>query len=189
VSDQEAASERIRSGDRREFESFYHANAGRILQFLRHMTGDHQAASDILQEVFLHLWERTNGFDPARGSLINYVFGIARNRAAEWRRHCGRFSDDSGLSHENCEPEAGHERQGACLQDQSRTETAMLVEDVFDRLKPDARGLLWLREVEGHSYAELEDIFSIPLGTVKSRLFAAREELRELWNARTKTHL
>ena len=189
MGDQEASWERIQSGDRREFESFYHANAGRILQFLRHMTGDHQAASDLLQEVFLYLWKRTNGFDPARGSLINYVFGIARNRAAEWRRRCGRFADDSGLPDENRGPEAGHERPEACRQDQSRTETAMLVEDVFDRLKPDARGLLWLREVEGHSYTELEDIFNIPLGTVKSRLFAAREELRELWNARTKMHL
>lgn len=189
MSDQEAAWERIRSGDRREFESFYHANAGRILQFLHHMTGDHQAAADLLQEVFLHLWERTNGFDPARGSLVNYIFGIARNRAAEWRRRYGRFADESDLSHESRRPEAGHEIPEACWQDQSRAETAMLLEDVFMRLKFDSRGMLWLREVEGHSYSELAEIFSIPLGTVKSRLFAAREELRELWNARTKTHL
>jgi RNA polymerase sigma-70 factor (ECF subfamily) len=65
----------------------------------------------------------------------------------------------------------------------------MLLQDAFERLGADSRGMLWLREVEGHSYAELAEIFSIPLGTVKSRLFAAREELRELWNARKKARL
>ena len=189
MSDQAVAWERILSGDRREFESFYHEHAGRILQFLRHMTGNHQAAADLLQEVFLHLWERANGFDPARGSLINYVFGIARNRAAEWRRRCGRYADESGFSHKSRGHEDGHEISEACRKDESKVETAALLEDAFGRLKADSRGMLWLREVEGHSYSELAEIFSIPLGTVKSRLFAAREELRELWNGRTKTHV
>jgi RNA polymerase sigma-70 factor (ECF subfamily) len=41
--------------------------------------------------------------------------------------------------------------------------------------------MLWLREVEGYSYQELAEMLAIPLGTVRSRLFAAREELRRVW--------
>jgi RNA polymerase sigma-70 factor (ECF subfamily) len=41
--------------------------------------------------------------------------------------------------------------------------------------------LLWLREVEGYSYAEMSDILGVPLGTVKSKLFSARAALRHVW--------
>ena len=54
--------------------------------------------------------------------------------------------------------------------------------DALRRLPPDQRTLLWLREVEGQSYSELAAILGIPIGTVRSRLFAAREALRTIWN-------
>jgi RNA polymerase sigma-70 factor (ECF subfamily) len=46
--------------------------------------------------------------------------------------------------------------------------------------------VLWLREVEGYSYDELSQILGTPLGTIKSRLFAAREELRKIWKDTSK---
>jgi RNA polymerase sigma-70 factor (ECF subfamily) len=55
------------------------------------------------------------------------------------------------------------------------------MEDALARLEPERRSLLWLREVEGYSCAELAGMLDIPLGTVKSRLFAAREQLRRIW--------
>jgi len=58
------------------------------------------------------------------------------------------------------------------------------MEDALAHLPEEPRSLLWLREVEGQSYAELAEILEIPVGTVKSRLFAAREELRRVWHGR-----
>ena len=55
--------------------------------------------------------------------------------------------------------------------------------DAFARLPEEQQSLMWLREVEGQSYAELAVILQIPVGTVKSRLFAAREELRRIWRS------
>jgi RNA polymerase sigma-70 factor (ECF subfamily) len=57
------------------------------------------------------------------------------------------------------------------------------VSDAFARLPVEQQSLLWLREVEGQSYAELAEILDIPVGTVRSRLFAAREELRKIWHS------
>jgi len=62
------------------------------------------------------------------------------------------------------------------------TETSSLVEEAFSKLCTEQRSLLWLKIVEGQSYAELAAILEIPVGTVKSRLFVAREEWRRIWH-------
>jgi RNA polymerase sigma-70 factor (ECF subfamily) len=60
---------------------------------------------------------------------------------------------------------------------------ASIVGDALQRIPEEQRTLLWLREVEGQSYAELAAILDIPIGTVRSRLFAAREALRAVWHS------
>jgi RNA polymerase sigma-70 factor (ECF subfamily) len=59
--------------------------------------------------------------------------------------------------------------------------------DALQQLEPDLRNVLWLREVEGYSYDELASILGLPLGTVKSRLFSAREQLRRVWQTTNQT--
>lgn len=159
--------ERLSRGDARAFESLYREQAGRLRSFLRLYLGNEQAAEDVAQEVFQKIWQRPNGFDPARGSLKAYLFGIARKRAADWWRRRP--------------PE-----RNAPLPEPVTVpgEARVLLQDALARLEPDQRGLLWLREVEGYSYQELAEVLAIPLGTVKSRLFAAREQLRKVWISR-----
>ena len=60
-------------------------------------------------------------------------------------------------------------------------ERGSAIADALDHLPEEQRTLLWLREVEGQSYAELAVILDIPVGTVRSRLFMARQALREIW--------
>jgi len=117
-----------------------------------------------MQETFTQIWRRPHRFDPERGSPRAYLFGVARRRAAEWRRQ-QKATDELGI-----DPQAP-----------SGVEVASMVTEAFDRLALEHRTLLWLREVEGQSYEELAMILGVPLGTVRSRLFAAREALRTLW--------
>jgi len=161
--------ERSRQGDGRAFEALYLKYAPKLEVFLRQVLGNQQAAQDVMQETFTQIWQRPNGFEPERGTLRAYVFGAGRKRAAEWWRRQGAPS-------------------GAVLNEPSKctTETASLVSDAFAQLREDQRELLWLREVEGQSYSELAEILEIPVGTVRSRLSAAREELRRIWQAAPK---
>ena len=155
---------RICQKDADAFDAFYRENAPPLQAFLRQLVGDRQAAEDVLQEMFIQIWTRPNGFRPERGTLQAYLFGIARKRAAEWWRKRGPFDPETENKTSFCQ-----------------TETNSIMGDALRRLSEEQRKLLWLREVEGHSYEEIAVILEIPVGTVKSRLFAAREALRRIW--------
>jgi RNA polymerase sigma-70 factor (ECF subfamily) len=158
--------ERICRGDAEAFDALYREQGPRLRTFLRQVLGDAQAAEDVMQETFTQIWRRPNGFAPERGTLRAYLFGAGRKRAADWWRKRRKQLANSTAESALC-----------------KTETTSMVGDAFGRLVEDQRSLLWLREVEGHSYAELAEILGIPVGTVRSRLFAAREELRRVWHA------
>ncbi len=158
----------ISAGNADAFEAWYRDTAPRLRAFLRHLTGSDTAADDLMQDTYTHSWRRPEGFDPDRGTLRGWLYGIARKQASEWWRK-QRPSDPLPEDHPA----------------RSITETNSILADAFNRLPPDERALLWLREVEGHSYAELAAILDVPIGTVRSRLFAAREALRDVWHCAT----
>jgi RNA polymerase sigma-70 factor, ECF subfamily len=154
---------KICEGDGAAFDALYRDSGPRLRAFLRHLLPGEQEAEDVLQDTFTQIWRRPQGFDPERGSLRGYVFGIGRKLAAEWWR--GQKPTDELK-----------EESAPCA-----TEMSSMVADAFSQLSEEQRTLLWLREVEGQSYAELAAILEVPIGTVRSRLFAAREALREVW--------
>jgi RNA polymerase sigma-70 factor, ECF subfamily len=110
-----------------------------------------------VQDAFTQMWRSPNGFVPDKGTLRAYSFGVARKCAAEWWRKRGSTSGNPIEEPAEC-----------------KTEMTSLVGDAFQRLPEDQRSLLWLREVEGQSYAELAQILDIPIGTMRSRLFTTR---------------
>ena len=156
---------KISEGNAEAFDAFYRDSGPRLRAFLRQLLPGQQEAEDIMQDTFTQIWRRPQGFDPERGSLRGYVFGIGRKLAAEWWR---RQKPTDELNEESA----------PC-----QTEMFSMVADAFNRLNSEQRTLLWLREVEGQSYAELAAILEVPIGTVRSRLFAAREALRTVWNS------
>lgn len=166
VSDREVW-DRICKGDVGAFEEIYRMHGRNLEIFLRRVLGSKHAAEDVMQETFTQIWRRPNGFDADRGTLRAYLFGAGRKRAAEWWRK--QSSHDSP----HREPT------------ESRTETESIVNDAFAHLTEEQRALIWLREVEGHSYSELSQILQIPIGTVRSRLFTAREDLRKIWHSQS----
>jgi RNA polymerase sigma-70 factor (ECF subfamily) len=158
---------RICRGDADAFNNFYRESAPRLHAFLRHVVANPQAAEDIAQETFTYLWTRPNGYDPERGTLRAYLFGIARKRAMEWwrKQKPGEVVTEDTLGDDHAELRS-------------------TMNDALRRLPEDQRTLLWLREVEGQSYVELAAILEIPVGTVRSRLFTAREALRKIWQSK-----
>jgi RNA polymerase sigma-70 factor (ECF subfamily) len=161
----------IVNGERAAFDTLFRLYSAPLRLFLRRYTSCPDAADDVAQETFLQLWKRHNGFDPARGTLKQYLFGIARKQAAHHRN--GSLPPEPDLASE-APAELATER--GAVEDRTAD-----LNEALARLEPEERALLWLREVEGYSYAEMSDILGVPLGTVKSKLFSARAALRRIW--------
>jgi RNA polymerase sigma-70 factor, ECF subfamily len=157
----------IVKGERAAFDALYRLYCAPLRLFLRRYTSGPDAADDVAQETFLQLWRRHNGFDPARGTLKQYLYGIARKQAAHSRKEWP-----------SQEPETATE---AVTEPSAAEAHTADLNEALARLEPEERSLLWLREVEGYSYAEMSDILGVPLGTVKSKLFSARAALRHVW--------
>ena len=151
--------------DATAFERVYRDHFVRVRGFLRVYLGNTPAVEDVAQDTLLQLWRQPGGFDPTRSTLRAYLLGIARKRAAGWWRQQRPSAE--------LPPDVAAASGGE----------AYLLHDALQRLEPNLRNVLWLREVEGYSYDELARILDIPVGTVRSRLFAAREQLRRIWRA------
>jgi RNA polymerase sigma-70 factor (ECF subfamily) len=164
LADDQERWKKITQGDAAAYDAFYRETAPRLRLFLRQLVGSIEAAEDVAQESYTQIWRRPHGFQPERGSLQAYLYGVARKRAAEWWRRQSPAAEAAPESSEPC-----------------RTESAFEMGDALQRIPEEQRALLWLREVEGQSYQKLAEILEIPIGTVRSRLFAAREALRQLW--------
>jgi len=169
VADERELRKRISHEDEQAFDEFYRQTAPRLVAFIRQIVGSREAAEDVAQETYMRVWSRLNEFELEPAHLRAYLFGAGRRRAMDWWRKQSSAAAIAG-------DEAVENIATKC-----RVENASVIGDLFQRLPTEQRTMLWLREVEGQSYEELAQSFDVPVGTVRSRLFHAREALRKLW--------
>jgi RNA polymerase sigma factor (sigma-70 family) len=125
-----------------------------------------EGAEDLTQETFLVLLSSIDRFDPRRGPLRLFLFGIARNVRRVWERK-GRFAVET----ENEIP-AGFTAARTPLEEVASVQSAV------GQLPEDQRETILLREFHGFSYEEIATLQGVAIGTVRSRLARAREDLR-----------
>jgi RNA polymerase sigma-70 factor (ECF subfamily) len=150
-----------------EFRSAFLEHQDAVYRFLWRMAGP-GAAEDLAQEVFLALLRHPARFDPARGTLRTFLLAIARNLALKRWRDEHRFV------------ELDNERFVAPSLDASVSETADLVAAAVRSLPPLQREAVILAEFEQCSLEEIARMVAAEVGTVKSRLHRARENLRRM---------
>lgn len=153
-----------------------HAEYGpTVLGYLINVLGDRGTAEDVHQQVFLEVWQRGKSYDPSRASVLTWIMTIARSRAIdELRRRRPEPKDPSespALAHAaDTDPESSPD----ALVERWR------VAHLLSRLRSEEAELLRMRFFEGLSQTEISERTGIALGTVKSRMVAAMERLRDL---------
>ncbi|MGH9594560.1 MAG: RNA polymerase sigma factor [Bryobacteraceae bacterium] len=151
-----------------EFKAAFQQHKDAIYRFAWRMTNSPAAAQDIAQEVFLSLLRYPDRFDPARGPFRPFLLAMARNLALKRFREENRWEvleDEQFL---------------AAPFDIERGETADIVGAAVNSLPPLQREVLILAEYEELSLEEIARTVDSEIGTVKSRLHRARENLRRL---------
>jgi RNA polymerase sigma-70 factor (ECF subfamily) len=158
--------QRILSGDKAAGEQFVIEHYEAIFRFLRNLTGSKEDAEDLTQQTFLRAWEALPGF---RGdsSLSTWLHSIAYREYTHWLRSRREFVPLDEIV------DMPDEQANQNLE-------AVLLRWAIYRLDPEHREVFVLYYVQGFSVNEIAKIIGVPAGTVKSRLFFARQKLKEL---------
>jgi RNA polymerase sigma-70 factor (ECF subfamily) len=171
---------RIQSGDEEAFVSLYRRRQAALYRFALHMSGSLTVAEDVTQEVFLALLREGCGFDPERGTLSGYLFGIARKLVL---RNVERGRSDVPLENDfddSALPElAVHDDP---LVELTHREGIEALRRAVQALPRRYREVVVLCDLEEVDYADAAVALGCPIGTVRSRLHRARGLLLDKLN-------
>ena len=176
----------IAAGDEAAFMVAYDAHAAMLYAVVTRLLSDREAASEIIQETYLTLWQRAAQYRPEAGSMRTWLMRIARNRALDRVRAEGRrprlvaVSESIGSEgHPRPYPDAGGEVDDEPGPSLERRWLQAVVRAAVAGMPADERQVLVLAYDQGLSQSQIAARTALPVGTVKSRTRRAMARLRE----------
>lgn len=169
-------------GDMTAFEQLVLAHEKRVYNVALRMSGSSEDAKDISQEVFLKAFRNIRNFDE-RAAFSTWIYRITVNACIdEMRKRKGKPS--LSLEHEMQDEEGAwalqiadeHETPEEALLRREKQREILLA---MEKLSPEHKAAVTLRDIRGLSYEEIAGALEMPLGTVKSRICRARSQLKE----------
>src|SRR5262249_27223784 len=170
-----AALARVAGGDRQALRLVYHDTSAKLFAVCHRILQDKGEAEDVLQEVYIAVWQRAGAFDPNCASPISWLAAIARNRSID------RLRSRAGLARQRSVDEAAE------ISDSTPTALAQLeisqehrrLMHCLDELEPQHAGAIRSAFFEGFTYEELAARTNVPLGTMKSWIRRGLLRLRQ----------
>lgn len=171
---------RCRAGDGVAWEEIVSSFSRRIFNLAYRFTSSVEAAEDLTQEVFVRIYKTLDQYDAKQGDLANWLMRLARNLIIDDYRH--RQRNPQNTYADDVDDHTFHLRAvGTSAQkDIERRELCAQVQEGIDKLPPDLRTCVILRDIEELSYLEIVEVLKIPEGTVKSRINRGRIELAKI---------
>jgi RNA polymerase sigma-70 factor (ECF subfamily) len=170
---------KIGAGDRRSFEILYDRFSAPLYAVAFRVLKNQEAAEDVLQDVFLHIWEKAPLFDPTRGKPLPWAVMLTRCKAIDRARaatRLGRLRD--GFQQEVETAEQFDDRSS--FDAVAAGDTARLVRQAMEKLPPEQRTALELAFLQSLTHVEIADRLGKPLGTVKAHIRRGMLKMREL---------
>lgn len=151
-----------------------------IANFVFRMVGNYETALDLTQEVFIKVYSSLGRYNP-EFKFSTWIYKIASNTAIDYlRKQSVSVSPLYMVSGDDEEFELPIPAKGPSPERAlERSERSAQIEEAISKLPPRYRELIVLRHVSELSYDEIAEVTSLPLGTVKNRIFRAREAMRK----------
>jgi RNA polymerase sigma-70 factor (ECF subfamily) len=171
----------VLKGEQERFSDLVQRYQGRLVNYLHRLLRDPEGAHDLAQEVFLKVYRALDRYDP-RYKFSTWLFRVAKNAAIDEIRKrriqfvsTDRPPDESGDggTWEFASPDAGPYRQ---LRNRERGDA---IQEAIDNLPWEYRELIVMRHYGELSYDEIATLKEMPLGTVKNKLFRARQIMKQ----------
>ena len=157
-----------------------------VFSLIFRMVRDRTLAEDLVQEAFIRAFNAIDSYDPTY-KFSSWIFKIANNHTID---HLRKRQLDTVSIHGSPSATSADEQERTRITLESREEQpdkytesrelAGLMEEAIGQLRPEYRTVVLLRHVEGYAYEEIAETMEIPLGTVKTYLHRARNELKTL---------
>ena len=171
--------DRVKRGDKKAFDALVLKYQARILNLTSRFVRDQSDAFDITQEAFLKAYRALPKFR-SESTFYTWLYRIAVNTAKNYLAVQSRRSADVTLDFMEME----QIEQNNSLKEQATPERLLLTSELqqtiisaIDELPVDLRSAITLREIDGLSYEEIASVMECPVGTVRSRIFRARESI------------
>lgn len=174
------------AGDAAAWEELVRQYHRRIYQICYRFTGSHAEAEDLTQDIFIRMYRSLESYDPARASFVTWVVTVSRNLLVDHFRK-GKYdrvtdsldgsatdSEEMPLSDRIADVSPGPD---AHLESREAREQ---VHRALQRLSPELREAVILRDLQDMDYREIATVLKVPEGTVKSRINRGRTELARL---------
>ena len=181
---------RIAKKDRKAFQEFYYLYAEGFGRFLMNMLKHFDRVDEAVNDVMLTVWQSAGQYDPEKGRLSTWLFGIAHNKGLKILERAGRHRE---VSLDDCQEAIDGEDELVSAAFDTASPSATGPESVvmgwelgdamswaFSKLSSDHQAVIELCFSRDFSTQEIADIMGCSLNTVKSRLFYARKRLAEL---------
>ncbi len=172
-------------GDLKSYDALVTRHRGRIFAMIRNMIHQEADAWDLSQEVFIKAWHALPRFE-AKARFSTWLYRIAHNVVYDWTRKRKIVSagelNDAIFERERIESGSFTTPSGGESPDDlmSLGELRLKIQIALDKLSPEHREVVLLKDVQGLSYKEIAETMASTLGTVMSRLYYARQKLQTL---------
>ena len=161
--------ERCIEGDRQAFETLLVQYEKPVFNAAYRMLNNRDDASDVTQTVFLKVYENFDSFDPSR-RFFSWIYRITLNESINW---LGKQNRLEPLQHETADEGKSPEQEVSSAELSAEIQAALMT------IKTDYRAVIILKHFLGCSYVEISEVLEIPEKTVKSRLYSARQILKD----------